>query len=195
MSDCHQNDFYPKYLTAELLKWTQTKSAPANKSGRKKVGVQCITHLLLRVSTASHLLLLTTFFVTTIFQDADTGSEHSHVPESIPGPERPGRRTSVKKPSPATTPTGPPPDQMRKANSQVSISHMSTCSSIKPDIDIPELTYGPNPRLPSASIAIDIQYNPDRGRYFITTQDLSPGRHGHREKVVKYYLTLNISCR
>ena len=133
-------------------------------------------------------IIIDNIFVATIFQDADTGSEHSsHVPESNPGPERPGRRTSVKKPSPATTPTGPPPDQMRKANSQVSISHMSTCSSIKPDIDIPELTYGPNPRLPSASIAIDIQYNPDRGRYFITTQDLSPGTRLIRRKLLNIF--------
>merc|ERR1719336_2847346 len=92
-----------------------------------------------------------------------------------PGPERPGRRTSVKKPSPATTPTGPPPDSMRKATSQVSISHMSTCSSIKPDIEVPELSYGQNPRLPSASSAIDLHFSPERGRYFVATQDLGPG--------------------
>ena len=80
---------------------------------------------------------------------------------------------------------GQPPDQMRKATSQVSISHMSTTSSIKPDIDIPELTYGPNPRLPSASMALDIEIHPERGRYFVTTQDLSPG--------INIYVSLGIT--
>ena len=173
-SRCHQDDFYLKYLTAELVKWTQTGGCLLADERKSHC---CVTLLMLRVSSSTHLLLKT-FFLTNSFQDADTGSEHSHMDSTNPpppGPERPGRRTSVKKPSPATTPTGPPPDSMRKATSQVSISHMSTCSSIKPDIDIPELTYGPNPRLPSASVGIDIQYNPDRGRYFITTQDLLPG--------------------
>ena len=42
-------------------------------------------------------------------------------------------------------------------------------------MDIPELSHGPNPRVPSASLAVDVQYSPDRGRYFAATQELLPG--------------------
>ena len=49
-------------------------------------------------------------------------------------------------------------------------------STFRPDVDIPELSHGPNPRVPSASLAVDVQYSPDRGRYFAATQELLPGR-------------------
>ena len=42
-------------------------------------------------------------------------------------------------------------------------------------MDVPELSYGQNPRLPSASVGIDLQFSPERGRYFVATQDLKPG--------------------
>ena len=42
-------------------------------------------------------------------------------------------------------------------------------------MDVPELSYGQNPRLPSASVGIDLQFSPERGRYFVDTQDLKPG--------------------
>ena len=44
-----------------------------------------------------------------------------------------------------------------------------------PDQDVPELSYGLNQRMPSASVAIDLRFAPDRGRFFVATQDLSPG--------------------
>ena len=40
---------------------------------------------------------------------------------------------------------------------------------------MPELSHGVNPRLPSASVGLDIQWSEERGRAFIATQDLSPG--------------------
>ena len=89
-------------------------------------------------------------------------------------PDRPGRKAQAKKPSP-TTPNAQASNHMVKAASQVSISHISTTSSIRPDFEVPELTYGHNPRLPSASITIDLHFSPERGRYFIATQDLGPG--------------------
>ena len=60
-------------------------------------------------------------------------------------------------------------------NSQVSISHLSTTGCIRPDVEVPELSFGHNPRLPSASSGIDLQFSPERGRYFIATRDLGPG--------------------
>ena len=59
--------------------------------------------------------------------------------------------------------------------SQVSISHLSTTGCIRPDVEVPELSFGHNPRLPSASSGIDLQFSPERGRYFIATRDLGPG--------------------
>lgn len=66
------------------------------------------------------------------------------------------------------------PGELVKASSQMSISQIST-SSVKPDIEVPDLNYGINPRLPSASNGIDLRFSPDKGRYFVATQDLSPG--------------------
>ena len=58
----------------------------------------------------------------------------------------------------------------------VKTSRRLVCSStFRPDVDIPELSHGPNPRVPSASLAVDVQYSPDRGRYFAATQELLPG--------------------
>ena len=45
----------------------------------------------------------------------------------------------------------------------------------RPDNDVPELSYGVNQRMPSASVAIDIRFSPDKGRFFVATQDLMPG--------------------
>ena len=42
--------------------------------------------------------------------------------------------------------------------SQVSISHLSTTGCIRPDVEVPELSFGHNPRLPSASSGIDLQF-------------------------------------
>ena len=77
-------------------------------------------------------------------------------------------------PSPAP-PSPEPAPGLEKAVSQVSISHISTTGSIRHEVEVPELSYGQNPRLPSASSGIDLQFSPDKGRYFIATQDLSPG--------------------
>ena len=37
-------------------------------------------------------------------------------------------------------------------------------------LQVPELSFGHNPRLPSASSGIDLQFSPERGRYFIATR-------------------------
>lgn len=109
---------------------------------------------------------------------ADHGPGLEAGPGLPPAPDRPGRRPPARKLSPASPTSATAPgatSPMRKANSQCSISHLSTCSSSRPDIEVPELTCGPNPRLPSAALCIDVQYSKDRGRYFVATQDLSPG--------------------
>ena len=59
---------------------------------------------------------------------------------------------------------------LNKTTSQLSIT-----GSIKSELEVPELSYGHNPRLPSASSAIDLQFSTDRGRYFVATQDIYPG--------------------
>ena len=76
---------------------------------------------------------------------------------------------------------GPASGELHKANSQMSISQLST-TGVKPDIEVPELSYGLNPRMPSASSAIDLRFSPDKGRYFVATQDLSPGMNPQQEK-------------
>ena len=43
------------------------------------------------------------------------------------------------------------------------------------EVEVPELSYGQNPRLPSVSTALDLQFSPDRGRYFVATRDMVPG--------------------
>ena len=56
----------------------------------------------------------------------------------------------------------------------MSISQLSQ-TGIRPDIEVPELSYGVNPRLPSASAAVEVRYTPEKGRFFVANQDLSPG--------------------
>ena len=50
-------------------------------------------------------------------------------------PERPGRKAQPKKTSP-TTPNAQTSNHMVKAASQVSISHISTTGSIRPDFEV-----------------------------------------------------------
>lgn len=45
----------------------------------------------------------------------------------------------------------------------------------RPDLEVPELSYGINSRMPSASVGIDLRFAPERGRFFVSTQDLLPG--------------------
>ena len=60
---------------------------------------------------------------------------------------------------------------------QMSISQLSQ-TGIQPDIVVPELSYGINPRMPSASAAVEVRYTPEKGRFFVANQDLSPGKEG-----------------
>ena len=57
---------------------------------------------------------------------------------------------------------------------QMSISQLSQ-TGVRPDIEVPELSYGINPRMPSASAAVEVRYTPEKGRFFVANQDLSPG--------------------
>ena len=79
--------------------------------------------------------------------------------------------------------------ELHKANSQMSISQLSG-TGIKPDIEVPELSYGVNPRMPSASVALDLKFSPDKGRYFVATQDLSPGKPHRENWIQKFRLAL-----
>ncbi len=72
-------------------------------------------------------------------------------------------------------PGGGPGGELHKANSQMSISQLSA-TGVKPEIEVPELSYGLNPRMPSASVVLDLRFTPEKGRYFVATQDLSPGK-------------------
>ena len=75
-----------------------------------------------------------------------------------------------------TTPTGPIGPNLNRTPSQISISQISHTGVIKlDDIDVPELSYGQHPNMPSASIGIDVRFSPEKGRYFAATQDLFPG--------------------
>lgn len=72
----------------------------------------------------------------------------------------------------------PPSGELHKADSKMSISQLSgsgVAGVIRPDIDVPDLSYGVNHRMPSASIGIDLRFAPDKGRFFVATQDLLPG--------------------
>eukprot|EP00096_Caligus_rogercresseyi_P010373 TRINITY_DN3755_c0_g1_i1.p1 TRINITY_DN3755_c0_g1~~TRINITY_DN3755_c0_g1_i1.p1 ORF type:complete len:831 (-),score=261.39 TRINITY_DN3755_c0_g1_i1:283-2775(-) len=65
---------------------------------------------------------------------------------------------------------------LEKTTSQLSISNLSaSVTNTKPDVEVPELSYGANPRMPSASLVIDLRFSPDKGRYFVANQDLTPG--------------------
>jgi len=87
-------------------------------------------------------------------------------------------RSSSMRVSSMPAPSSPLPPaaigDLHKANSLMSISQMSG-SGIKPDIEVPELSYGANPRMPSASCAVDVRFSADRGRHFVAVQDLNPG--------------------
>ena len=48
-------------------------------------------------------------------------------------------------------------------------------SALRPDLEVPELSYGINSRMPSASVGIDLRFVPEKGRFFVATQDLLPG--------------------
>ena len=102
----------------------------------------------------------------------------SSIPEN--NAARPERRSVRRKPpgSPGIngdpephplTPTG----ELRKTESRISISQMSMAG--RPDLEVPELSYGINSRMPSASVGIDLRFAPERGRFFVSTQDLLPG--------------------
>ena len=70
----------------------------------------------------------------------------------------------------------PSPDGLQKAESKISISQISMgvpASLARPEV--PELSYGVNSRMPSASVGIDLRFAGEKGRYFVATQDLLPG--------------------
>ena len=78
-----------------------------------------------------------------------------------------------------TTPTslGPGGMNLQRTPSQISISNISHAGAIKLDnIEVPELSYGLNHRMPSASSGIDVRFSSDKGRFFVATHDLQPGR-------------------
>ncbi len=83
--------------------------------------------------------------------------------------------------------------QKANSNSQMSISQLST-TGIKPEMDVPDLSYGLNLRMPSASCAIDLRFSPEKGRFFVALQDLRPGTGtGNRGKTtLKQYLFIYI---
>merc|ERR1719225_1914013 len=93
---------------------------------------------------------------------------------------RPERR-SMRKKAP-NSPNGDPPmfpPDLQRHDSKMSISQISMGSPmpphLRPDTEVPELSYGSNPRAPSASIGIDLRFAPEKGRFFVASQDLLPG--------------------
>jgi len=106
--------------------------------------------------------------------DSDFGEDEApeEAMATATAPERPGRGKATGKKGGVGAPQA---GSMQKATSQVSISHLSTTGSMRPEVEVPELSFGSNPRLPSASSGIDLQFSPERGRYFIATRDLGPG--------------------
>ena len=60
---------------------------------------------------------------------------------------------------------------------------------------MPELTHGPNPRLPSASVGLEICWTEDRGRCFTATRDLLPGtvQYSTVQNSVQYSTELQFS--
>ena len=102
------------------------------------------------------------------------------VISSIPEPARPERRSVRRKP---LTPGGLPVNgedprdsgELRKTESRISISQISMGG--RSDLDmVPDLSYGVNSRMPSASVGIDLRFAPERGRFFVAKQDLHPGK-------------------
>jgi hypothetical protein len=73
----------------------------------------------------------------------------------------------------------PPSGELPRSDSKMSISQIgtpTTASGMWLDVQVPELSYGINQRMPSASIAIDLRFAQERGRFFVATQDLLPGK-------------------
>jgi tetratricopeptide (TPR) repeat protein len=102
------------------------------------------------------------------------------VLSSIPEP-KPERRSVRKKavPNPsnmlAVNNNGDNVNELRKTESRISISQLSMGSGVVRS-EVPDLSYGINPRMPSASVGIDLRFAPERGRFFVATQDLVPGK-------------------
>ena len=100
---------------------------------------------------------------------------------SIPEPARPERRSVRRKPGPPGS--GPHPvngeeisGELRKTESRISISQISMGGRGSEMECVPDLSYGVNSRMPSASVGIDLRFAPERGRFFVATQDLVPGK-------------------
>ncbi len=109
-------------------------------------------------------------------------SDASLTAPGQPQPPRPDRRSVRKKVSSPQPPTNGEEQAgggiLHKADSKMSISQISmggVPASMRGDVEVPELSYGINNRMPSASIGIDLRFAPDRGRFFVATQDLLPG--------------------
>ena len=70
------------------------------------------------------------------------------------------------------------PSELHKTESKMSISQISmggVPAALRLDYEVPELSYGVNSRMPSASVGIDLRFDPNKGRFFVATQDLLPG--------------------
>ena len=105
-----------------------------------------------------------------------------------PGSPVPGQNQGAYVNSPVPPSHGPPGSPVppspsssigiTKAGSQMSISYVGGARLPQADLMdiVPELSYGANPRMPSASSAIDLRFEPDKGRYFVATRDLIPGK-------------------
>ena len=132
--------------------------------------------------------------------DKKSTEEPQAAPASRGGPERKSVRRKVTLPgqqpangqedtgqggtslsrstSHSSTAGAPSPDGLQKAESKISISQISMgapASLARPEV--PELSYGVNSRMPSASLGIDLRFAGEKGRYFVATQDLLPGIH------------------
>ena len=123
-------------------------------------------------------------------QSADAAPGGGTLGATAAGAARPERR-SMRKKAP-NSPNGDPPmfpPDLQRHDSKMSISQISMGSPmpphLRPDTEVPELSYGSNPRAPSASIGIDLRFAPEKGRFFVASQDLLPG------KICKYVHTMH----
>ena len=70
--------------------------------------------------------------------------------------------------------TGPIRPDVEVLDLTILSTTFSIITSMNTNVDtmlqVPELSFGHNPRLPSASSGIDLQFSPERGRYFIATR-------------------------
>ena len=115
-------------------------------------------------------------------QPAEAAPGGDTLGATVAGGARPERR-SMRKNTP-NSPNGDPPmfpPGLQRHDSKMSISQISMGSPmpphLKPDTEVPELSYGSNPRAPSASIGIDLRFAPEKGRFFVASQDLLPGEN------------------